>query len=90
MTIQIETRFDDGDALYRDVWVDGNLVGCIWTDGEGCGSNARATSNISGYWSAEVQHYESMVSALRGLLFQAQFERDASTLGYFDKIVRAR
>jgi hypothetical protein len=90
MTYKIETQFDDGDALFQDVFVNGSLVGAIWTDGEGLGSNARAMSNICGYWAADAQHYESLDSALRGLLFQAQFERDAQMLGYFAKIVKAR
>jgi len=71
-----EITFDDGDALCENVWINGHLIGRIWTDGEGCGYQARATSNISGYWTSMTTAFETRTSALRALTAQARFERE--------------
>lgn len=70
-----EVRFDDGDAMSEDVWVNNSLVGAIWTDGDGLGWYARAISNIAGYWAKDSTRFGTRGAALDGLLHQAAFER---------------
>lgn len=72
--LTLKTTFDDGDALCEDLRIDGKLVGHIWTEGEDCGYQARAVSNVQGYWSAEVQTFQNRESALRALVHQANYE----------------
>ena len=79
MTDQITTRieFDDGDAISETVWrgeIGEFLVGSIWSDGEGLGWNARATSNVRGYWAKDTTAFRTRDAALTGLLHQAAFE----------------
>lgn len=68
MTYFIETRFDDGDAISEDVFVHNSLVGAVWTNGEGMGWEARAVSNIAGYWAANTTKFSTREAALSGLL----------------------
>lgn len=76
MTYTTKVRFDDGDTLVEHVWtVDGSLLGGIWTDGEACGYQARAISNIAGYWMKDTMRFETREAAVNGLLAQAKFER---------------
>ena len=76
MNIEIETKFDDGDALAQDVRVDGKLIGHIWIDGEGCPAMARAVSNVAGYWAKDVTQFETLAGALYCLCHQAHSEKN--------------